>query len=92
MRVRDFYKSMKPVLKDRVLFLKEAIILWGGYIDENRPYEHLMEHEVDSIYSADKGLCIILKTKEEPKVEQCPCMKEPSYHCGMKCSNCGREL
>lgn len=24
--------------------------------------------------------------------EECPCMKEPSYHCGMKCSRCGREL
>lgn len=24
--------------------------------------------------------------------EQCPCMKEPSYNCGMKCSRCGREL
>lgn len=24
--------------------------------------------------------------------EECPCMKEPSYNCGMKCSRCGREL
>lgn len=25
-------------------------------------------------------------------IEECPCMKEPSYNCGMKCSRCGREL
>lgn len=25
-------------------------------------------------------------------IEECPCMKEPSYGCGMKCSRCGREL
>ena len=31
------------------------------------------------------------KHKDEVK-EQCPCMKEPSYNCGMKCSRCGREL
>ncbi len=24
--------------------------------------------------------------------KQCPCMKEPSLNCGMKCSRCGREL
>ncbi|MBB6622052.1 hypothetical protein H7E67_01285 [Clostridium gasigenes] len=24
--------------------------------------------------------------------KQCPCMKEKSLNCGMKCSNCGREL
>lgn len=24
--------------------------------------------------------------------EECPCMREPSYNCGMKCSRCGREL
>jgi len=24
--------------------------------------------------------------------DECPCMKEPSYNCGMKCSRCGREL
>jgi hypothetical protein len=24
--------------------------------------------------------------------EECPCMKEASYNCGMKCSRCGREL
>lgn len=30
--------------------------------------------------------------KYEEVEEQCPCMKEPSYNCGMKCSRCGREL
>lgn len=25
-------------------------------------------------------------------LEECPCMKEPGYNCGMKCSRCGREL
>ncbi len=24
--------------------------------------------------------------------EECSCMKEPSYNCGIKCSRCGREL
>ena len=25
-------------------------------------------------------------------IEECPCMKEESINCGMKCSRCGREL
>ena len=33
---------------------------------------------------------VIAEISEEH--EQCPCMNEKSYNCGMKCSRCGREL
>lgn len=33
-----------------------------------------------------------LFSDDEEVEDQCPCMKEPSYNCGMKCSRCGREL
>ena len=33
---------------------------------------------------------VIAEISEEH--EQCPCINEKSYNCGMKCSRCGREL
>ena len=33
---------------------------------------------------------VIAEISEEH--EQCPCINEKSYNCGMKCSRCGRKL
>ena len=40
-------------------------------------------------YKTEK-IKVIAEISEEH--EQCPCMNEKSYNCGMKCSRCGREL
>lgn len=45
-----------------------------------RIIEEEMEKESD-LFSDDEGIA-----------EKCPCMKEPSINCGIKCSRCGREL
>lgn len=37
-------------------------------------------------------IAFITKMSSNEEQEQCPCMKEPSYNCGIKCSRCGREL
>lgn len=58
MSVREFYESMKEILKVSVVIVKEGEILWEGYIDENRIYEHLMNYKIETIYLADIGLGI----------------------------------
>lgn len=58
---------------------------------EDEIMENVINHIVDNISKEAQRLGAG-RIDYEVAEEECPCMKEPSYNCGMKCSRCGREL
>ena len=58
---------------------------------EDEIMENVINHIVDNISKEAQRLGTG-RIDYEVVEEECLCMKEPSYNCGMKCSRCGREL
>lgn len=61
------------------------------YMDINNISKEEIEKEMER--KINRQLERIEREKEVKSIkEECPCMKEESYNCDMRCSMCGREL
>lgn len=73
----DVTRYHKEELEDK---LNEVFYAWQEKHNYKPTFYTVVDEEIVEVEKVSK------------KIEECPCMKEPSYNCGIKCSRCGREL
>lgn len=74
-------------------------------IKANTMVENINDYPVKMVFPKIESVDVVINMLEELKgliysnkgisksaLEECPCMREKSINCGMKCSRCGREL
>lgn len=58
MTVRKFYKEFKDIVVDMVLILHNNHTAYEDFLRERKPFEFLMDYEIQNIYIGDDELVL----------------------------------
>ena len=58
MKVRDFYTNLKDIIEEKVFIYNGIRLEQLGYLNKKQINEHLIEKEINEIYTRKNGLIL----------------------------------